>query len=56
MKNSEIFVACDTSNLLLVKKIIKHTKTKKLNIIPKFGKIVRCEIFKDCQTKDCNQN
>ena len=37
MKNSKIFVACDTSNLLLVKKIIKHTKTKKLDIIPKFG-------------------
>ena len=33
----KIFVACDTSNLLLVKKIIKHTKTKKLDIIPKFG-------------------
>ena len=37
MKNNLIFVACDTSNLLLVKKIIKHTKNEKLNIIPKFG-------------------
>ena len=37
MKNRKIFVACDTSNLNLVKKIIKHTKTNKLEIIPKFG-------------------
>tara|TARA_B100001250_G_scaffold403459_1_gene418038 strand:+ start:326 stop:1021 length:696 start_codon:yes stop_codon:yes gene_type:complete len=37
MKKSKIFVACDTSNLILVKKIIKQTKTKKLEIIPKFG-------------------
>ena len=37
MKKNKIFVACDTSNLNLVKKIIKHTKTKKLEIIPKFG-------------------
>ena len=32
-----IFVAIDTSNLNLVKKIIKDTKTNKLKIIPKFG-------------------
>ena len=37
MKKNNIFVAYDTSNINLVKKIIKHTKTKKLNIIPKFG-------------------
>ena len=37
MKNKTIFVACDTSNLNTVKKIIKQTKTKKLRIIPKFG-------------------
>ena len=37
MKKNKIFVACDTSNLNLVKKIIKQTKTKKLKIIPKFG-------------------
>ena len=36
MKN-KIFVACDTSNINIVKKIIKNTKTEKLNIIPKFG-------------------
>ena len=35
--NKSIFVACDTSNLKKVKKIIKHTKTKKLKITPKFG-------------------
>ena len=37
MKNSKIFVACDTSSLILVKKIIKDTKTNELDIIPKFG-------------------
>ena len=37
MKNNTIFVACDTSNLKKIKKIINHTKTIKLKIIPKFG-------------------
>ena len=37
MKNKTIFVACDTSNLRNIKKIITQTKTKKLKIIPKFG-------------------
>ena len=37
MKNKTIFVACDTSNLFQIKKIIKDTKTNKLKIIPKFG-------------------
>ena len=37
MKNKTIFVACDTSNLEEIKKIISQTKTKKLKIIPKFG-------------------
>ena len=37
MTNKNIFVACDTSNLKEVKKIINHTKTNKLKIIPKFG-------------------
>ena len=37
MKSRKIFVACDTSSLILVKKILKQTKTKKLEIIPKFG-------------------
>ena len=37
MKNRTVFVACDTSNLKKVKKIITHTKTNKLKIIPKFG-------------------
>ena len=35
--NKSIFVACDTSNLSEIKKIIIQTKTKKLKIIPKFG-------------------
>ena len=37
MKNKTIFVACDTSNLNQIKKILKNIKTKKLEIIPKFG-------------------
>ena len=37
MKNKSIFVACDTSNLKLIKKIINLTNTDKLKIIPKFG-------------------
>ena len=37
MKNRRIFVACDTSNLKKIKEIINHTKTNKLEIIPKFG-------------------
>ena len=35
--NKTIFVACDTSNLTKIKNILKNTKNKKLNIIPKFG-------------------
>tara|TARA_Y100000741_G_scaffold364539_1_gene355903 strand:+ start:992 stop:1687 length:696 start_codon:yes stop_codon:yes gene_type:complete len=37
MKNKKIFIACDTSNLKFIKKIINQTKTNKLEIIPKFG-------------------
>ena len=37
MKNKTVFVACDTSNLSKIKKIITQTSTKKLKIIPKFG-------------------
>tara|TARA_B100001540_G_scaffold305578_1_gene316691 strand:- start:863 stop:1558 length:696 start_codon:yes stop_codon:yes gene_type:complete len=37
MKKNKIFVACDTDNINFVKKIIKQTKTKELEIIPKFG-------------------
>ena len=35
--SKKIFVACDTTNILKVKKIIKHTQTKKLKIGYKFG-------------------
>ena len=35
--NKNIFVACDTTNLNQVRKIIKETKTKELNIGYKFG-------------------
>jgi len=37
MKNKTIFVACDTSNLKKIKKIITETRSNKLKIIPKFG-------------------
>ena len=37
MKNNIIFVACDTSNLNKIRKIINQTKTDKIDIIPKFG-------------------
>jgi len=37
MKKNKIFVACDTSNLNQIKKIIKYTRTNQLKIIPKFG-------------------
>ena len=35
--NKNVFVACDTSDLKKVKKIIKYTQTKKLKIGYKFG-------------------
>ena len=35
--NKSIFVACDTSKINKIKKIINQTKTNKLKIIPKFG-------------------
>ena len=36
-KKKNIFVACDTKKISLVRKIIKYTETKKLNIGYKFG-------------------
>ena len=37
MKRKNIFIACDTSNLNEIKKIINQTQTKELRVIPKFG-------------------
>ena len=37
MKHKNIFVACDTSNLSKIKKIIKQTQTNKLKVVPKCG-------------------
>jgi len=37
MKNKIIFVACDTSNVGKIKKILNQTRSNKLKIIPKFG-------------------
>ena len=37
MKNKSIFVACDTSNLNQIHKVLNNIKTNKLKIIPKFG-------------------
>ena len=35
--NEKIFIACDTTNLKKIRKLIKETKTKKLKIGYKFG-------------------
>ena len=35
--NKNIFVACDTTNLSKVRKIIRYTQSKKLKIGYKFG-------------------
>ena len=37
MKKPKIFIACDTSNLKAVRKIISHSMTDKLNLGYKFG-------------------
>ena len=37
MKKPKIFIACDTTNLKKVKKIINHSKTNKIKIGYKFG-------------------
>ena len=37
MKIPKIFIACDTTNITKVKRIIKHSKTKKIKIGYKFG-------------------
>ena len=37
MKRNNIFIACDTTNISKIKKIIRETKTNKLNIGYKFG-------------------
>ena len=37
MKNKIVFVACDSSNLSKIRKILKNIKNNDLKIIPKFG-------------------
>ena len=37
MKQNKIFIACDTRDLKIVKKIIKETQSNKLDIVYKFG-------------------
>ena len=37
MNNKNIFVACDTSNIKKIRKIITYLNNRKLKIIPKFG-------------------
>ena len=37
MKKNNIFIACDTTNITKIKKIIKETQTDKLNVGYKFG-------------------
>ena len=37
MTKNKVFVACDTTNISKIKKIIEATRTNKINVIPKFG-------------------
>jgi len=37
MKKNKIFVACDSTNIFKIKKIIKETQNKKINVGYKFG-------------------
>ena len=37
MKKSKIFIACDTTNISKIKKIIKETKNTKIKVGYKFG-------------------
>ena len=37
MKKNKVFIACDTTSISKIKKIIKDTQTKKLNVGYKFG-------------------
>ena len=37
MKKNKIFVACDSTNISIIKKIIKYTSNTKLKIGYKFG-------------------
>tara|TARA_B100000575_G_scaffold291637_1_gene298038 strand:+ start:810 stop:1499 length:690 start_codon:yes stop_codon:yes gene_type:complete len=37
MKNKTVFIACDSSNLNQINKILVNIKTNKLKILPKFG-------------------
>ena len=37
MKKNKVFIACDTTSISKIKKIIKDTQTKKLKIGYKFG-------------------
>ena len=37
MRKNKIFVACDTTDISKIKKIIEATRTNKIHVIPKFG-------------------
>ncbi len=37
MKKNKIFVACDSGNILKIKKILRETKNKKIKVGYKFG-------------------
>ena len=68
MKNKTVFVACDTSNLKKIKKIINETKTHRIKIIPKFGlqfffskqgrkflEKIKCDFWLDLKINDIPQ-
>ena len=68
MKNKTIFVACDTSDIKYVRKIVNETKTNELKIIPKFGlqffyskkgrkflEKIKCDFWLDLKINDIPQ-
>ena len=68
MNNKKIFVACDTSSIKKIKKIITQTRTNKIKIIPKFGlqffysklgrdflEKIKCEFWLDLKINDIPQ-
>ena len=44
MKKNKIFVACDTSNINFVRKIIQNTKNRKLEIIKSPNDILTIDV------------
>ena len=53
MKKNKIFIACDSTNILKIKKIIKETQNKKLRVGYKIWiRIFKFKIWKKLFIKD----